>query len=532
MTENLRPHRTFTHDRRIFTAINFSKVDSLPGIWISDPEQNLFARECRKALWATERNPEIAYMLRKSQVESAFLLRLQCDPARLPIVRVKMPDYVGYLLTADTINAWRAIEGSLLQVITILSDAMDGHAEHRMPFNVFWSLPSQHNYHTVFRDIRHVRASAQKARDALQVLTARVSMSIALVPNKHSWEPGWIEVLRRAGVTSTWIDELRDSPLCDFTPGTRAGAFILPQSNGTRWMNHVPCMICANLPIYVQWPQTSKGLPDEEAIAFVVSRYPFLQPYRPNLLEAVDVPEPVAVGNRWPSRMFRWDQLRPHPAIQHSFSPSLLSLSHTRTTPCSPPMGPCAVPPQRPAADEGDPPSTPFFAPSSPAPQGRLESPQPQVSLSGDGQLAGESIKTFLERRSAEDRSRIETAAERTAREARATSAKRKEPPGRKSNTKFFLWMSFADVDPTLPVELHDMPVRKRISKATAIARWAEFSDEQKTFNPYRNEWNLCDDLGPPPQTKIMKASLQFHRSQPHQTCREVGHVWQNTIDE
>lgn len=410
-------------------------------------------------------------MLRKFQAESAFLSRLQCDPARLPIVRVQMRDYIGYSLNADTINAWRAIEASLLQVATILYEAMDGHPEHTMPFNVFWSLPSEHKYDAVYRDLRDVRASALKARDALQVLTARVSMGIALVPTKRSWEPGWIEVLRRAGVLSAWIDELRDSPLCDFTPGTRAGAFVVPHPSGTRWMNHVPCMIRANLPVYVKWPQTSDSRLDERAIAVVVTKYPFLEPYRPNLLDAVDVPEPVAIGNRPPSRMFRWDHLRPRTAMQHSFTPPLQSQRHSRPTP---------------------------FSDSSPAPHPHPDSPQLQVLPAGDGQLAGETIEMFLARRSVEDQRRIETDAQRTAREARASSAKRKEPPGRKSNAKFFLWMTYADLDPTLPVELHDLPLRQSISKGTAISRWAEFSDEQKTFNPYRNEWDLCENLGPP----------------------------------
>ena len=81
MQYNDRPYRTFVHKGQVFTVINYSEIDSLLEIWIDKLEFNLWSRECRKALWATHRNPELAYMLRQSQVESVFLLCLHCDPA-------------------------------------------------------------------------------------------------------------------------------------------------------------------------------------------------------------------------------------------------------------------------------------------------------------------------------------------------------------------------------------------------------------------------------------------------------------------
>ena len=47
----------------MYTVINPTDVESLPGIWNAEPELSLYARECRKALWAAERNPELVYML-------------------------------------------------------------------------------------------------------------------------------------------------------------------------------------------------------------------------------------------------------------------------------------------------------------------------------------------------------------------------------------------------------------------------------------------------------------------------------------
>ena len=104
----------------MYTVINPTDVESLPGIWNAEPELSLYARECRKALWASERNPELAYMLRQPRMESAFLARLHCDPDHLPIERVQTKDYVGYALKLETVKTWQVIEGSLIKAAEYL----------------------------------------------------------------------------------------------------------------------------------------------------------------------------------------------------------------------------------------------------------------------------------------------------------------------------------------------------------------------------------------------------------------------------
>ncbi|KAI1796529.1 hypothetical protein LXA43DRAFT_844648, partial [Ganoderma leucocontextum] len=54
-------------------------------------------------------------------------------------------------------------------------------------------------------------------------------------------------------VPEDWMGELRRSWISDFRPGIRTGAFINPTTNGTAWMNHIPCMLRANLPVYIGW---------------------------------------------------------------------------------------------------------------------------------------------------------------------------------------------------------------------------------------------------------------------------------------
>ncbi|KAL1941688.1 hypothetical protein VTO73DRAFT_7127 [Trametes versicolor] len=79
-------HRWFAFEGRIYTVINPSPVEWLPGVPVADPEANLDLRDLRKALWAVNRGPEMAYMLRSSHPDSCFFARLNFDPRELPVV--------------------------------------------------------------------------------------------------------------------------------------------------------------------------------------------------------------------------------------------------------------------------------------------------------------------------------------------------------------------------------------------------------------------------------------------------------------
>ncbi|KAH9939687.1 uncharacterized protein BXZ73DRAFT_30617, partial [Epithele typhae] len=71
-----------------------------------------------------------------------------------------------------------------------------------------------------------------------------------------------------------WIDEFSRSPIADLSLGKRVGAFMDPTF--TRWMDHIPCMIKANLPVYVRW-----GAPSSAAWEAMATQYSFLQDYWP-----------------------------------------------------------------------------------------------------------------------------------------------------------------------------------------------------------------------------------------------------------
>ncbi|KAL1946012.1 hypothetical protein VTO73DRAFT_2014, partial [Trametes versicolor] len=249
-------HRWFAFEGRIYTVINPSPVEWLPGIPVADPEANLDLRDLRKALWAVNRGPEMAYMLRSSHPDGRFFARLNFDPRKLPVVE---KDGV-WSVERGMQDQWARLENSLTYICNILFRSVDTLPEAKFPLDAHWPFPREIGYLHYHKTHGAAARALWKARDALFLLAARCSMAIALTnllpsPSPNA-PPRWQQILINAGVTYTWIDELDQSLIPDLSPGLRVGAFFDP-ADGPRqsqWVQHVPCMIKANLPVYIYWP--------------------------------------------------------------------------------------------------------------------------------------------------------------------------------------------------------------------------------------------------------------------------------------
>ena len=223
-------------------------MESLPGIPVHDPEANLQCRDMCKALWALSKAPEMAYMLRSFKAETSFLARLRMHTEDVPIVKTDK----GYALAPDVIDSWRALESVLVAFSDTLLSVAYASPEAKFPFDAFWPLPKDFGYRQVHAVRASAHAAAMRARNACALLLARCTMAVALCTVPGEEPPRWIPALHQASVSPAWVDKLRDSIIADLSPGLRAGAFIDPYG-GTAWVNHVPCMIRANLPVYIAW---------------------------------------------------------------------------------------------------------------------------------------------------------------------------------------------------------------------------------------------------------------------------------------
>ena len=275
----------FYYDGHPYTVLNPRDMDSLPRAPIKDPErEGLLCPDMHSALWATERCPEIAYLPRNCMIPRChFFGPISIDIRTVPVKET--PE--GYTLEDRILNMWRSIEEDILHVTELLLRRETSSIEAKFPSDPFWGAPKEYTYTQIHLTAGSVRAAVQRARDAFFFLFARCTLAIALcigpgddkqvVKDKY---PSWASYLIEQGVSRELVHSLYTSKIADLSPDfPRLGAFVDP-FGGTRWMNHVPCMIRANLPVYIYWH-------DGPGFAKAVKRHPFLQRYLPPIIKGV-----------------------------------------------------------------------------------------------------------------------------------------------------------------------------------------------------------------------------------------------------
>nr|VWO99258.1 N/A [Ganoderma boninense] len=447
----LHPSRTFWFENQCFTVINPSRVDFLPGIRVGDPDQNLTARDLRKAVWAIDKSPEMAYMLRSSHSDSSLLLRLNCDPRKPPIVTTEKKRYA---LSEDVLTAWMDLEQSLYAVSETLLLHISKIPEAKFPFDAFWPLPSECGYRKEHPTFQSARKAVLRSRDAFFLLASRCTLAIALFQYRFPAEdpPAWTCVLMDRGVPAPWIDELRASPIADLSSGIRVGAFIdpLPGPACTVWMTHIPCMIAANLPTYIAWP-TLNGRLDASLCGQILRDHPCLATYLPSSADEAPIVPTLADPKAF-QPFFRWTDIvqdsRPSPA------------------------------------------GSPF-----PTHSAEVLSGLPH----GPGQRPGETCQQFFSRREAEGKRRTEaeTAENRAKRLQRAANAASYSCPVRPTTT--FLWIEVGDVDGGVPWYLLQSDYRKVVRFSAVRDLWKMYPDSHKRYDPWRDEWDICPKLSDEP---------------------------------
>ena len=415
--------------------INPSEIDSLPGIPNENPPYNLRGRELRKAIWVIERCPELAYILRKFDTESAFFARLAIDPKHVPLAQVDG----GYMLDPEVMKAWLNLESILTHVSNFLLQHSSGRPEAKFPFDSFWPSPTECGYRKTHKDAHVARVAAARSLDAFCALMGRCSMSIAInLPDPDAPVPLWVHMLMKAGADQSWIDLFRSSVVADFSPGLRVGAYLNPSlgPSGTKWIRHIPVMVMAHVPVYIVWPQ--------EDLPQIFSEYPFLREYFPGSEPVVEIPL-RAPG--WQSSFVKWARLQ-------------------------------------------DPASMPRLAPAIPD---DAEIPH------GPGQRPGETFENFIARREARNRQReaVETPEHRARRLERAAAAQSFARPTRATKVSVFLWQTVGDHDPTVRDEWFTLDYRQQIGRHGIHDLWLTYSNNQKHYDAWENEWDVCVRLAP-----------------------------------
>ncbi|KAJ6454959.1 hypothetical protein C8R47DRAFT_960036 [Mycena vitilis] len=106
----------------------------------------------------------------------------------------------------------------------------------------------------------------------------------------------------------------------------------------------------------------------------------------------------------------------------------------------------------------------------------------------GSGQKAGEDIHAFMERRRLHNakRTQLESSQARTSRLAKEQHASKGAPPGKKGAC-VFIWEE----------EDGGFFIRRACNRQDAADRWDEFTPNQRVYDSFSNQWDLCTALAP-----------------------------------
>ena len=130
----------------------------------------------RKAMWAMDKAPEMAYMLKRFTAETTFMARLNCDAKTLPIVKTGS----SFALRQDVRESWSRLEYMFSSITDILMQSQRGRPEATIPSGAHWPLPHAWGYLRAHKSAHAARLAALRSRDACVLLLARCTMAIAL----------------------------------------------------------------------------------------------------------------------------------------------------------------------------------------------------------------------------------------------------------------------------------------------------------------------------------------------------------------
>ena len=216
--------------------------------------------QLRGRIWALHNHPYLPFML-FSPFHGAMTSRLSTPPEEISLLE----DGFGFHLPQDVSRSWKTLEQSCLQIITVLRDFFK--TEHPKVFVICSDPPnpSQFGYSKCHRTKEKARHALSTSLDAFVLLFACVSFYIAICrgsgdpacissSSSTSTHPRWFQrlSLRQSRIHPEWLQLLADSPISDFTSTPQRVGAILNVARCS-WIDLVPYMLQANVPIWLYW---------------------------------------------------------------------------------------------------------------------------------------------------------------------------------------------------------------------------------------------------------------------------------------
>ena len=445
---------------------------NLPSAAVSDPESN------RPGDFGNPR------LLKDDNVYLAFYPRQPIHRGPLFSVLAVSPDDLSqsihthvvrngepmFILDSTIRSSWRNLETSLLEVaLTLYSQ----HPKSRnFPALSHPRWPSEHGYNEAHKTHELTLHCAKKSLTAFTMLAAFTTfvLSLWLTENKDDCLDDAFTLLAQRktdALPRVWLQYLKDSVICNFSPGLRPGGFLNP--NVTFWGPFLGYFTRASVPFWLVWghhldpkdaadtgihfyfpPQDYFERIRKRAITFSDTILPYEHTYQATVGDDIPAFGPTLHFSDLPTGDIGYDDGRGLENFTFDNPDAFVS----NDNPDEPP--PAAPDIDRTAGVEA-----------------------------GSGQRSGESWEEFYGRMSDQLRRRKqrEDAQEKQTRENLEKEAQ--TGPTKKSVT--FLW------EQDLVVKTFYR--RTRLTKAASSLEWDLFTAHQRFFWPHKNQWDLCPQL-------------------------------------
>ncbi|KAJ6484901.1 hypothetical protein C8R45DRAFT_931335 [Mycena sanguinolenta] len=419
--------------------------------------------EFERISWTFVQTPYLLFVPRENPFHGPLLGQLRRPRNRFPLL--KEPE--GWILAWDVRLSWSKLESGLRLLQQILLEiggfnVPEGMLRFLPAFESVW--PKRFGYAVHFRDRKLAHKVAERSRNAFVPLMSSITLML-FVLDSHG-QDGWRDkVLEKLAFENSdqWFADLeasvvgnRNFPrvggILDFTDAYDGS---VSQPRNQHKLDLVVDVIYHQdlpVPLYFHW-----GEIDTEP------SYPM--PF--HLRQAGFYPDgqEIAYLRRLPGKV-SFSPWREHPGGK------MRSLRDSHPYVPNHPDNPAAVC------------HTSTEQLPRPADADAQRFPQPEKH---SGQLPGVNIYAFLARRQSRNSqlAEVESPKAKTQRLQREAHAATGEPPGKKG-AHVFIWE-----------EESGFLIRRSITQAEAADIWDCFGPNQRRYDSFNNEWDLCDELAP-----------------------------------
>ncbi|KAK7048795.1 hypothetical protein R3P38DRAFT_2505225, partial [Favolaschia claudopus] len=374
-------------------------------------------------------------------------------------------DGTGWMLDLPLQESWGKLESGLRHLLRAMYKVFGSNPSVGMIDFLprYFAWPKRFGYAQTYRNRESAKIVAERTRNSFLPLMSTITMMF-LIFEGQGWSSWRDRVLETSGLHSAWFAEVESSAVGDLK---------LPR---LEWLVNLVCSLNLSIPLYFYWGKITN---EPEYCMPSYLRDKCFYPDTTEISHLKSLPGQVTYSpwscSRGPDSSVRiWQP-------DHKTHPSSLPTTQRIVSDSAPhPASFTAdtMPQQQNIARTEAP------AHTSHASAETQSYPQPEKN---SGQLYGEDIHRFLARQKAhnaqiEAKEKPKSKQERLQREAHAAKG---SPPGKKG-ARVFVW------------EAEDnYLIRRAINRVDAADRWDEFTDNQRFYNSFRNEWDLCAALAP-----------------------------------